>query len=135
MARVTLSLLLLLSMILSMAAGATDFIKASCSATRYPALCVQSLSVYADEIQKSPQKLAKAALSVSLTRARSAKAFVSNMTKIKGLKSREYQAMKDCVDEMDDTVDQLSQSVSEMGHLNKDFMWHISNVQTWAAHR
>ncbi|KAF8380465.1 hypothetical protein HHK36_027951 [Tetracentron sinense] len=149
MARLTLPLLLILLSILHIAttaqststvpkrSGATDFIKASCRTTRYPALCVQSLSVFATAIQRSSRQLAHTALSVSLSRARSATVFVSKMARIKGMKGREYEAVKDCVDNMGDSVDRLSRSLRELGHMGgaggQDFMWHISNVQTWVS--
>ncbi|XP_059643443.1 21 kDa protein-like [Cornus florida] len=119
------------------AASATNFIKASCRATRYPALCVQYLSIYATKIQQSQRQLAQTALSVSLSRARSATAFVAKMTRVSGIKPREYQAVKDCVDNMGDTVYQLSKSIKELGHMGRasgqDFTWHMSNVQTWVS--
>lgn len=39
---------------------------------------------------------------------------------------------------MGDSVDQLSQSLRELGKTNgpvagQDFMWHMSNVQTWVS--
>ncbi|KAK9276385.1 hypothetical protein L1049_005918 [Liquidambar formosana] len=115
----------------------TDFIKASCRATRYPALCVQCLSGYASAIRQSQRQLAQTALSVSLSRARSATVFVSKMTKVKGIKHREYAAVKDCIENMGDSVDRLSRSVRELGHMGRtvgqDFMWHMSNVQTWVS--
>lgn len=59
------------------------------------------------------------------------------MKKIKGIKHRELEAVKDCIDTMGDSVDQLSHSIQELanlGHTNgEDFMWHISNVQTWVS--
>ncbi|KAA8521900.1 hypothetical protein F0562_012786 [Nyssa sinensis] len=117
--------------------SATSFIKASCKATRYPALCVHCLSSYATTIQQSERQLAQAALSVSLARARSATMFVSKMTKVSGIKSREHLAVKDCIDNMGDTVDQLSRSIKELGHMGRiggqDFTWHMSNVQTWVS--
>ncbi|KAK9292331.1 hypothetical protein L1049_020297 [Liquidambar formosana] len=117
--------------------AATNFIKASCSTTRYPALCVQSLSVYASAIQQSPRQLAQTALSVSLARAQTTKTFVSKVTKFKGLKKREIEAVKDCLEEMGDTVDRLSKSVKELNNIGKskgqDFLWHMSNVETWVS--
>ncbi|KAJ4952434.1 hypothetical protein NE237_029266 [Protea cynaroides] len=113
-----------------------EYIKSSCNATRYPSLCFQSLKVYANKIQpNNNQQLAQAALSVSLSKARSAAAYVSKMTKTKGLKAKEYQAMKDCVDNMGDSVDRLSKSIKEMGQSTgqSDFSWHMSNVQTWVS--
>ncbi|KAJ4846544.1 hypothetical protein Tsubulata_013546 [Turnera subulata] len=114
-----------------------DFIKTSCKATRYPDLCVQSLSAYANAIQRNEHHLTLTALSVSLERARSAAGFVSKLTKVRGIKPRELMAVKDCIENMGDTVDRLSQSVRELGHLGRaageDFLWHMSNVQTWVS--
>ncbi|XP_010264193.1 PREDICTED: 21 kDa protein-like [Nelumbo nucifera] len=143
MAQVSLSLLLVSIIVYAAGTGRvessspTDFIKASCGVTRYPAVCVESLSVYANAIQQSPRQLAQAALQVSLGRARSATAFVSKMTRLRGLKGRQYQAVKDCVDNLGDSVDRISRSIHELGQINRgasqDFMWHMSNVQTWVS--
>ncbi|KAK8686435.1 hypothetical protein V6N13_125460 [Hibiscus sabdariffa] len=116
---------------------ASNFIKSSCGATKYPALCVQSLAAFAPSIQQSPRQLAQTALSVSLERARSSQAFVSKMKKFRGLKKREYEAIKDCMEEMSEGVDRLSKSVQELKHMGQakgqDFLWHISNVETWVS--
>ncbi|XP_074303193.1 pectinesterase inhibitor 9-like [Silene latifolia] len=115
-----------------------DFIQSSCHVTRYPALCYHSLTPFAAKINKSERQLAVTALAVSLSRARSAAQFVSRTKKIKGISHREIEAVKDCVDTMGDSVDQLTRSFTEMGHMGRvndgeDFMWHISNVQTWVS--
>ncbi|XP_028097250.1 21 kDa protein-like [Camellia sinensis] len=115
----------------------TNFIKASCRATRYPILCVQCLSSYASQIQQSPKQLADAVLAVSLSKAQSTAVFVSKMTQVSGIKPREYQAVKDCIENMGDTVDQLKKSIPELNQIGRaggqDFMWHMSNVQTWVS--
>lgn len=42
--------------------------------------------------------------------------------------------MKDCIENMGDTVDTLSHSVRELGQVGRqDFVWHMSNVQTWVS--
>ena len=116
---------------------ASNFIKASCSATKYPALCVQSLAAFAPSIQQSPRQLAQTALSVSLDRVKSTQEFVSKAKKFEGLKKREYEAIKDCIEEMSDSVDRLSKSVQELKHMGQakgqDFLWHVSNVETWVS--
>lgn len=118
-------------------ATATNFIKSSCSATRYPAVCVQSLSSYATAIQQNPGQLAQTALTVSVTKAQSASTFVSRMAKAQGMKRREYAAIKDCLDQLGDSVDRLSRSVRELQQnaraKGQDFKWHMSNVQTWVS--
>ncbi|KAK6926377.1 Pectinesterase inhibitor domain [Dillenia turbinata] len=115
----------------------TNFIKASCKVTRYPAVCVQSLAVYATTIQQSRKELAHTALAVSLARAQSMKQFVTKLTKFRGLKHREYEAIKDCAEEISDTIDRISNSVQELKSMGtgsgQDFSWHMSNVETWVS--
>ncbi|XP_038875547.1 21 kDa protein-like [Benincasa hispida] len=117
--------------------AATSFIESSCKVTRYPALCVQSLSSYATTIRQSGRQLARMALSVSLSKARLAAAFVAKLGKGGGMKGLEYQAVKDCIENMGDSVDRLGQSVKELGDLRRtaggDFLWHMNNVQTWVS--
>lgn len=117
--------------------SSTNFIKASCRATQYPALCVQCLAGYAHSIRRSQRQLAQTALIVSLARVRKAEAFVAKLTKVRGIKPREYGAVKDCIENMGDSVDRLGQSVRELGHTGRafgqEFTWHMSNVQTWVS--
>lgn len=117
--------------------GATNFIKASCSTTTYPALCIQSLSAYATVIQQDPRQLAQTALSVSLSSAQSTRTFVTKLKKFKGLKNKEYKAIADCLEEIGDTVDRLDQSIQELKNIGKakgqEFLWHMSNVETWVS--
>ncbi|KAK7251184.1 hypothetical protein RIF29_34145 [Crotalaria pallida] len=117
----------------------TNFIKASCKSTRYPVLCVQCLIGYANSVRESEQQLAITALNVSISRTRSCASFIKKMTKLRGIKPREYRAVKDCITNMDGSMDQLSESAKELGlimkgqALSEDFSWHISNVQTWVS--
>ena len=115
----------------------TDFIKSSCRATRYPALCVHCLLGFASVIRQSHRQLAITALSVSISGVRSCSSSVKKMSQVRGLKTREYRAMQDCIENMGDSVDRLSQSVRELGHMGRaigdDFVWHMSNVQTWVS--
>ncbi|KAL2248588.1 UNVERIFIED_CONTAM: hypothetical protein Sindi_2332500 [Sesamum indicum] len=116
---------------------ASSFIRTSCKATTYPAVCVESLSAYASTIHKSPRQLVMTALSVSVKRAESTKAFVAKLTKFHGLKPRERSALKDCLEEVSDSVDRLSKSVRELKKMGRargpEFAWHMSNLQTWVS--
>ncbi|KAG2302706.1 hypothetical protein Bca4012_061033 [Brassica carinata] len=116
------------------------FIVASCQTTRYPLLCVHTLSAYATMIRhKNDQDLAQTALTVSLSRARSVSIFVAKLTKqTPSFKRREYLAIKDCIEVLGNSVDRLGQSVKELGRAghavaSEDFMWKMSNVQTWVS--
>ncbi|XP_021725740.1 21 kDa protein-like [Chenopodium quinoa] len=133
-----LSILSIATFAASAAATSTNnFIKTKCSSTAYPTVCVQSLSSYANKIQKSPRQLAQTALIVSLAKAHYAKAYVAHLAHSSGLRPKESGSVKDCLEVIGDTVDKLSKSVHEFQTAvrgrSRDFLWHMSNVQTWAS--
>ncbi|KAJ3682647.1 hypothetical protein LUZ60_015220 [Juncus effusus] len=116
----------------------SEFIRSSCKATRYPALCVQSLSTYGPSVRRSPRQLAQAALTVSLTQARSTAAFIDRLSpKPDQARSRQSGAIKDCLETMRDGVDRLRRSINEMSRMGRSrshqFRLHLSNVQTWVS--
>ncbi|KAG7548156.1 Pectinesterase inhibitor domain [Arabidopsis suecica] len=116
--------------------GDTEFIKSSCETTSYPDQCFQSLSSYASEIKKQPRMLVETALAVSIARAKSAKTYVSEMTDYKEITKMQHEAVEECLNEMGDTVDRLSNSLKELKHLEEgdsgeDFWFCLSNVRTW----
>ncbi|CAL9075840.1 pectinesterase inhibitor 9 [Musa acuminata AAA Group] len=127
------------SCLTSATSSPAEFVRDSCRGTRYPALCEQSLVAYAPAVHRSKRELARAALAVSADRARSASAFVSRMSSggQKKVRSREAGAVRDCIETMHDSVDQLQQSMEEMGRMGRArsprFAWHLSNVQTWVS--
>lgn len=141
--RVRFSLLILMNLFTYIASTAESnpsseaFIKSSCQATRYPILCVQSLLRYANVIHQSERQLAITSLSVSISNTRSGASFVKNISKAKGIKPREYKAIQDCIENIGDSIDSLSQSFKELGLIGhavgEDFVWHMSNVQTWVS--
>ncbi|KAL8515786.1 hypothetical protein ACS0TY_014469 [Phlomoides rotata] len=102
-------------------ANSVAFLKAECGATRYPTLCIHSLSSYSTTSRKH---LAQAALSLSLTRAQSASTFISKMATMKSrLKPMEYRAIKDCAANMAGAADQLNRSLKEVGGMNDVESW------------
>ncbi|XP_019200324.1 PREDICTED: 21 kDa protein-like [Ipomoea nil] len=114
-----------------------EFIKTSCGVTLYPKLCYDSLSPYANSVSTAAQ-LADAALEVSLRAARSASETVAKLSKERGgLGAREARAVVDCVENMEDSVDELERCAGEM----KDLGWggrqrmeeKMGNVMTWVS--
>ncbi|BAT91348.1 hypothetical protein VIGAN_06266900 [Vigna angularis var. angularis] len=56
------------------------------------------------------------------------------MAKRQGLKPREVAAMKDCVEVLSDSVDELRRSIDGMIHLRtSNFEMTMSDVQTWVS--
>ncbi|KAF5731080.1 putative DC1.2-like [Tripterygium wilfordii] len=111
-----------------------EFIKTSCGATTYRSLCISSLSSQASSIQTSPKLLAHAALNVTLSAAKSTSTMMYKLSQSHGMKPREVQAMRDCIEELSDTIDELRKSIREMGEINSsNYELTISDIQTWVS--
>lgn len=114
-----------------------DYIKTSCNLTLYKTLCYKSLSPYASTIDSNPQKLAIAALNITLSSAKSAAKFIKKVSHGGGLTRLEAAAVADCVEEIGDSVSELQDSVRELDSINyKDsakFEMVLSDVETWVS--
>lgn len=112
----------------------TVFIRTSCSSTTYPRLCYSSLVKHAELIQTNRVVLTGAALNVTLASAKSTSAVMSAMAKRRGLKPREVAAMKDCVEVLNESVEELRRSINGMSDLRRsNFEMTMSDVQTWVS--
>ncbi|XP_078442700.1 pectinesterase inhibitor 9-like [Wolffia australiana] len=115
-----------------------EFVRASCRSTRYPALCEHSLGGYAGAVHSSPRRLAITALAVSAAQARSCSVHVGRLAAAQHrARSREAGVVRDCIENVGDSVDRLRRSVAELGRMGKpggaQFAWRLSNVQTWVS--
>ncbi|XP_024018062.1 pectinesterase inhibitor 11-like [Morus notabilis] len=113
----------------------TDFIRRSCRETTYPRLCFSSLSIHASKIQTSPQLLAATALNVTLSSAKTTSNVMLKLSLSHGLKPKEAAAMKDCVEELSESVDELRKSIGEMSRLKSrsSSKLMINDIQTWVS--
>ncbi|CAN7119277.1 unnamed protein product [Brassica rapa subsp. narinosa] len=86
------------------------FVKTACNSTTYPTMCYNSLSSYSSTIKADPIKLCT---------------------------TPEVPVLKDCVEEMKDTVDELKQALmAELKNLNGGGISkeeHLKNVKTWVS--
>ncbi|KAJ8512530.1 hypothetical protein OPV22_002964 [Ensete ventricosum] len=110
-----------------------DYIVSSCRATTFRRLCVDSLSPYASVVRNSPMELARSALSVSLSGARSAAAAVSKLAADGTLAPREAAAVRDCMTTTGDSVDELRRSLEEMGNPKAVVGLRLDDIQTWVS--
>ncbi|KAJ6993522.1 pectinesterase inhibitor 3 [Populus alba x Populus x berolinensis] len=80
----------------------------------------------------TPRDLAQAAVKVSIARARKVSNYLSTLSGLK--KKRERVALSDCVEQIYDSVDELSKTLRELKHLREEtFRWQMSNAQTWVS--
>ncbi|GFY84316.1 plant invertase/pectin methylesterase inhibitor superfamily protein [Actinidia rufa] len=113
----------------------TTFIRTSCANTTYPSLCSKTLSPYAADVKSNPLRLCNAALSVSLASAINASATVSKFSLQKGILPRDATAIKDCIENIGDSVDELKQSLKAMSSIgrNANKQFQMANVKTWTS--
>ncbi|CAH8353974.1 unnamed protein product [Eruca vesicaria subsp. sativa] len=112
----------------------TEFVKSSCTFTTYPRLCVHSLSTQSSLIQTSPKLMAHAALNITLASAKTTSAMMVRLSSSSRLKPREVSAMRDCVEELGDTLEELRKSIGEMGQLSgSNYEVYMSDIQTWVS--
>ncbi|KAG7535180.1 Pectinesterase inhibitor domain [Arabidopsis thaliana x Arabidopsis arenosa] len=111
----------------------TEFVKSSCTFTTYPRLCFSSLSTHASLIQTSPKIMAHAALNITLASAKATSAMMVRLSNNR-LKPREVSAMRDCVEELGDTLEELRKSIGEMCRLSgSNYEVYMSDIQTWVS--
>lgn len=130
--------LLLLFLLFSAAAGRKaqdDIVRSSCVHASYPKLCLQTLSACSAQACKTPRDLAQAAVKVSLARARRISSYLAQVPAA-GANTRQQAALRDCAEQISDTVDDLSKTLGELKHLGERgeaFQWQMSNAQTWVS--
>ncbi|XVF51668.1 hypothetical protein PTKIN_Ptkin04bG0202900 [Pterospermum kingtungense] len=111
-----------------------EYIKSSCNTTTYPRLCYRSLSIYASKINTSPRLLVHTALNVTLKASKSTSRLMVKISRNQGLKPRVAAAMADCTEVIGDSLDELQQSVGELGHITRsNFSLTMSDIQTWVS--
>ncbi|CAF1977673.1 BnaCnng78530D [Brassica napus] len=122
----------------------SDFIRTSCNTTLYPVLCVSSLSNFSSSVNNDPALLARAAISVTLSKALELGSYLSNVTAL--LKSQVENGghpaaavvFHDCFENLKDAVDEMRGSMKQMRDLVstgslESFRFQMSNVQTWLS--
>ncbi|PPD84634.1 hypothetical protein GOBAR_DD18460 [Gossypium barbadense] len=84
-----------------------DLVRSSCVHASYPSLCFRTLSSYSGPAN-TPRELAQAAVKVSLSRARKVSNYLS--TSVTGYNKRERVALSDCVEQIDESMEELSKT-------------------------
>ncbi|KFK32788.1 hypothetical protein AALP_AA6G288400 [Arabis alpina] len=116
-----------------------NFIVSSCRTTRYTTLCIKCLAPFAGKIRHNENRLAQTALAVTLFRVQSTTVYVAKLTRVSGIKRREYLAVKDCIENLGDGLEMLAQSMRELKQVGRsrrgqdEFLWRLSNVETWVS--
>ncbi|KAK9076441.1 hypothetical protein SSX86_004775 [Deinandra increscens subsp. villosa] len=146
MAHTFLSLLILILTIFTLnptvkcGSRARAYVESQCRPTLYTDLCTRTLLPFATKTNTpDPEQLARISLTTCLFKARLTKAYVNTVDKAfdKTKNARYYEAVTECLSQINDGVTQITQSVKEQKRMmrdgEKDFSWHESNVETWVS--
>lgn len=113
------------------------FIKTSCNKTTYPKVCYNSLSPYAPIVGTSLKKLAKVSLSMTLKTAQNTSSAISKILKQKGLKKTELAIVRDCVENVKDSVYEVTLSLKSFDKLKWDSKsfdkYTMESIKTWMS--
>ncbi|CAN0902575.1 Pectinesterase inhibitor 4 [Linum grandiflorum] len=117
------------------------YLKSACSTATFPKECYSSLSPYASKIKTSDVNLIASAISVSLKAARETNALVSRLLKSKSIGKDGAAVLRDCAEEITDTIDELRQSNKALSELKRkrrvaqgeDASLELANMRTWLS--
>ncbi|KAM0015848.1 putative pectinesterase [Helianthus debilis subsp. tardiflorus] len=117
------------------------YLELQCRSALYPDLCVETLLPYVRKIGLpiSPQLLTQVSLASCLSKAQFTKIYLNMVAKKlnETTNNENNQAVQECLHQINDGVNQITQSFKELQQIGKDgdenFMWHVSNVQTWVS--
>ncbi|ESQ28134.1 hypothetical protein EUTSA_v10019136mg [Eutrema salsugineum] len=125
----------------------SDFIRTSCYTTLYPDLCFSSLSSFANSIHNDSNRLARAAISLTLSNTLHLVSYLQNLSShgcvdhgCGGRPNHPTDAviLKDCFENLKDAVHEMRGSMKQMKALVstvsvQSFRFQMSHVKTWLS--
>lgn len=111
-----------------------SYVRNACSVTRYQDLCLRSLASFSSTAKDNPSKWARAGVSVTITKAKSVTQSLLNLRKHNFLKGRGRVAILDCVECLQDALDNLHNSLGVLRKLSSQtFSDQMGDVTTWLS--
>ncbi|CAL5364231.1 unnamed protein product [Camellia sinensis] len=112
-----------------------NFISTACNTTTYPSVCFKTFSRYAAVVQTNPWKLSNTALNITLKAAKSTSKLVSKLAQQNGYTPTDAAVMKDCIDNIGSSIDELKQSIQAMATVDSssDKLFQMDSIKTWMS--
>lgn len=115
--------------------GNQNNVQKACSVTRYQDLCIHSLASFSRSAKSSPSRWARAAVSVTLSDAKSVAQYLLALQKhsrINGRRSRV--ALSDCIECFQNAIDELHKSLGVLRSLSRTtFDTQMGDLNTWLS--
>ncbi|KAJ7949593.1 21 kDa protein-like, partial [Quillaja saponaria] len=110
------------------------YVARACKSTLYPSLCYRTLVSHSLAIKKDHLRLCKFSLSKTVNSTRAAYLTISKTLKQGRLTRYEAPVVKDCVENVKDSLEKLRNSLNTMGNLRgKNKAFEIDNIKTWMS--
>lgn len=125
--------LILLAWLKNSACG-DNYVQDVCSVTQYRDLCIRSLSPFSNTAKRNPTTWARAGVSVTIGEAKSVANYLTKLRKRNSVGGRSKVAVLDCIELIQDTLDNLHKSLGVLRRLDaQTFDSQISDVTTWMS--
>ncbi|CAI9105425.1 OLC1v1004343C1 [Oldenlandia corymbosa var. corymbosa] len=118
----------------------SSYVQDACSVTRYPEICIHSLSSYSNTARKDPSKWARAGVSVTITEAKVAARYACRLKTRNSSRGRTRVAVSDCVELFQDTLDVLHNSLYALRNITYDSSSSsslsssvVEDIMTWLS--
>lgn len=110
------------------------YVRQACSVTLYQSLCIRSLSPFSDAARNHPTRWARAGVSVSIGEAKNVASYLMNARKKNPLRGRNRIALLDCIECIQDSLDNLHRSLGVLRKLSiRRFNSQMGDVITWLS--
>ena len=114
--------------------SAHEIVKSSCSSTFYPELCYSTVASHPEVSTKvkSQKDVIELAINVTEKAVQLSKSKIEKLSKRKGLTPREYGALRDCLELVSETMDELEEVVKglEEYRTKKSLKAHAEDLKT-----
>ncbi|XP_030948184.1 pectinesterase inhibitor 6-like [Quercus lobata] len=111
-----------------------SYVQEACSVTRYPDICVHSLASFSSTAKRSPSKWARAGVSVTIGEVKDVAKNLKKLKKYRLMKGKNRIALSDCIECIQDALDELHKSLDVLRRLSKStFNEQMSDLLTWIS--
>ncbi|PIA35696.1 hypothetical protein AQUCO_03500210v1 [Aquilegia coerulea] len=118
----------------SMPKAGDAYVRNACRVTRYRSLCIQLLAPYSSYAKNNPRRWAEVGVIVTMGEAKNVSKFLHTLKVHVHFRRRQRNALSDCIECLQETLDNLYESLGELKHLEaRTFELQMENVETYMS--
>ncbi|KAF5188675.1 21 kDa protein-like [Thalictrum thalictroides] len=118
----------------AMSEAGDGYVRDACRVTRYRSLCIQLLAPYSSYARHNPRRWAEVGVIVTKREANNVSRFLHTLKARVHFRRRQKIALSDCIECLQETLDNLNESLGELKHLEaRTFELQMANVETYMS--